>query len=65
MNRFWVVGGLYRDTRFNDFANGHNEERYGPFPTWEAAQKEWQRVSWAQVDVCNARYRIVEEAMAQ
>jgi hypothetical protein len=64
MSRFWVVGGLYRDTRFNELAHGHQEERYGPFSRWEDAQREWQRVSWANVDVCNARYRIVEEAMA-
>lgn len=63
MRRFWVVGGHYRNTRFNEFAEGRNEERYGPFERYEDAQAEWQRLSWAEVDNCHVRYRIVEEAM--
>lgn len=64
MRRFWVIGGHYRDTRFRDLAEGHSEERHGPFERYEDAQAEWQRLSWADVDICNVRYRIVEEAMA-
>lgn len=65
MNRFWVVGGRYRDTRFSTLAEGAREERYGPFPRYEDAKTEWQNRSWSQVDDCLVRYRIVEEAMAQ
>lgn len=64
MHRFWVVGGQYRDTRFAEFAPGRAEERYGPFASYVEAQKVWQRLSWAQVDDCHVRYRIVEETVA-
>ena len=61
MSAFWVVGGEYRNTRFDEFAEGQKEERYGPFPSYDAARREWQQRSWAQVDNCNVRYRILED----
>jgi hypothetical protein len=64
MHRFWVVGGLYRDTRLREFAAGRREERYGPFRDRAAARTAWGRLSWAQVDDCHVRYRIVEDAGA-
>lgn len=65
MAGFWVVGGEYRDTRFKEFAEGRKEERLGPFDTYADAEREWKRVSWAAVDNCHVRYRIVEEAQAE
>lgn len=61
MAAFWVVGGEYRDTRFEEFAEGREEERYGPFATYDDAEREWKRLSWAAVDNCQVRYRIVED----
>jgi hypothetical protein len=61
MPAFWVVGGKYRNTRFEEFAEGCEEERYGPFETYADAEREWKRVSWAAVDFCQVRYRIVED----
>jgi hypothetical protein len=61
MSAFWVVGGEYRNTRFDAFAEGRKEERYGPFPSYDAARRDWQQRSWAMVDNCNVRYRILED----
>ena len=65
MSAFWVVGGRYRDTRFDRFAEGRGEERHGPFATYADAQREWQKLSWRFVDDCNVRYRIVEQSMVE
>jgi hypothetical protein len=62
--QYWVVGGKYESTAFNTFAPGAQEERYGPFETFDDAQREWQRHAWQTVDNCLFRYRIVEEAGA-
>lgn len=62
MKRYWVVGGEYTDTHFREIAGGGSEARYGPFATAAAAEAEWSRRSWAMVDNCNIRFRIVEEA---
>ena len=60
-NTYWVVGGFYKDTRFEEFADGHGPERYGPFKTYEQAEQEWHRLSWLQVDNCHVFYRIIDE----
>jgi hypothetical protein len=62
VKRYWVVGGEYTDTHFREIAGGGSEARYGPFATEAAAEAEWSRRSWAMVDNCNIRFRIVEEA---
>jgi hypothetical protein len=61
MSQFWVVGGIYADTRFEKMAGGGAEERIGPFPTYEAAKAEWQHRAWSSVDDAHARYRIEED----
>jgi hypothetical protein len=59
--RFWVIGGNYADTGFRNLVAGAQEERYGPFATYNAAHADWQTRSWATVDSATQRYRIVEE----
>ena len=61
MGVFWIIGGRYASTKFDRFAPGASEERHGPFKTYAAAEKEWQRLSWRNVDDCHYRYRIVEK----
>ncbi len=61
MRRFWVVGGLYADTRFERMADGEPEPRIGPFASHDLAKAEWQRQAWATVDDAHARFRIEEE----
>lgn len=61
MTRYWVVGGRYTSTTFERIADGGREEHIGPFDTYDEALKEWGRRSWASVDDCHARYRIVAD----
>ncbi|MGH6961306.1 MAG: DUF4170 domain-containing protein [Dongiaceae bacterium] len=65
MARFWVVGGLYADTRFERMADGGPEPRIGPFATHDLAKAEWQRQAWSTVDDAHARFRIEEEDASQ
>lgn len=58
---YWVVGGRYASTRFDRFAEGASEERYGPFETRQAAEAAWQTHAWKTVDDCLYRFRIVED----
>jgi len=55
---YWVVGGVYADTGFDELAPGHEEERLGPFDSYAAALDAWKGRAWATVDDAHARYRI-------
>jgi hypothetical protein len=61
MKRYWVIGGIYTDTNFNQILDGGKEERIGPFPDYDAAKTAWQKRAWETVDHANARFRIEEE----
>ena len=61
MAKFWVVGGVYADTKFERMADSGPEPRIGPFATHAGAKAEWQRRAWSTVDDAHARYRIEEE----
>ena len=56
---YWVVGGIYKDTSFTELEIGNDLERYGPYNTFDEAKKEWDRISWKNVDSCNTRYVIL------
>ncbi|RMD61533.1 MAG: DUF4170 domain-containing protein [Alphaproteobacteria bacterium] len=57
MGIFWVVGGEYKDTAFNELV--HDTETWiGPFQDYESARQEWLKHAWQSVDNCNVRYRI-------
>ncbi len=57
MGQFWVIGGAYTDTRFDQLL-GPSEEWFGPFSDYEAAKTEWAKRAWNTVDDCHTRYRI-------
>lgn len=57
MSLFWVVGGEYTDTHFQETV-GSNEHWFGPFHDYEAAKEEWAKHAWQSVDQCKTRYRI-------
>jgi len=59
---YWVVGGEYVDTGFHAIAGGGAETWIGPFTRLKDAEAEWSKRSWAAVDNCNVRFRIVEAA---
>jgi hypothetical protein len=58
MAEFWVVGGEHTDTTFAKVAK---LETFGPFPTYEAARREWQGRTMQTIDNALMRYRIVDE----
>ena len=47
---YFVVGGLYKNTSFNEFVDDSKKERYGPFESYEDAKKYWEKISWENVD---------------
>jgi hypothetical protein len=65
MKRYWVVGGEYETTRFEDIVRGKQEERYGPFDDLRKAREKWQALAQATVDNAHIRYRIELEGSAE
>jgi hypothetical protein len=61
MTRYWVIGGEYRDLRFDKLAPGAQEERHGPFATYQKAYEVWQERARATIDDALIRVRIVDE----
>lgn len=59
-SQWFVVGGDYTDTSFSQVVGGTEEERLGPFSSYDQARTAWQQRAWATVDSCTKRYRIVE-----
>ena len=58
---YWVVGGTYKDTSFKELEKNNELERYGPYNTYDEAKKEWDKISWENVDSCNTRYVILPQ----
>ena len=56
---YWVVGGHYKNTKFDTFRDGYEIEKYGPFNTYKLAKEDWDARSWANVDDCYVRYTVV------
>lgn len=56
---YYVIGGEYTGTDFEEFKDGKGEE-YGPYKTYEEAKEIWRKHSWLNVDTCNYRFRIKE-----
>ena len=56
--QYWVVGGVYADTKFTTFAEGEQERRFGPYESEDEAREVWAGLSMAAVDDCHARYHI-------
>ena len=61
-HRYWVLGGEYRDCRFDEVVPG-TEEISGPFPDLSRAQTEWTRLSFRDHLGATTRYVIAQEAM--
>lgn len=57
---FYVRGGIFQDTRFENVCEG-TEECYGPFETYQEAKEEWKRRTFTQrLDICTHRMKIEE-----
>jgi hypothetical protein len=61
MTRYWVVGGEYQDTRFDQPRAGTALRRFGPYDRHEDAKAKWQELAWGTVDNAHERYRIEAE----
>ena len=61
MQRYWVVGGEYRSTDFEEIAEGKEEERYGPYASLKEARQIWAALAQKTVDNALVRYRIERE----
>jgi hypothetical protein len=59
--RYWVIGGEYRDCQFDEVVPG-TEEISGPFPDAIRARTEWQRLTFRDHRPATARYVITQEA---
>ncbi len=58
---YFVVGGEYRDATFTEMAPGAQQERLGPFASYDEAHKIWAARAWATVDNALMRFRIVRD----
>lgn len=65
MKQFWVVGGKFVSTAFEDYAEDGGPERFGPYDTYDDARKAWFGHSMARIDECLVRYRIVDQDGAE
>ena len=59
--RYWVIGGEYRDCLFDEVVPG-TEEILGPFPDQVRARTEWQRLTFRDRLAATTRYVITHEA---
>ena len=59
--RFWVLGGEYRNCRFDEVVPG-TEEISGPFPDMVRARTEWTRLTFRDHLSATTRFTIAIEA---
>jgi hypothetical protein len=62
--RYWVLGGEYRDCRFDEVVPG-TEEISGPFTDMARARTEWTRLTFRDRLAATHRYVIAQEALAR
>jgi hypothetical protein len=58
--RYWVIGGEYRDCEFDEVVPG-TEEISGPFNDEVKARMEWQRLTFRDHRGATERYTICVE----
>ena len=59
MPRFWVAGGEYADSSFQALAG--EEQRLGPFESYEAAREAWRARAVETIDNALVRFRVERE----
>ena len=59
--RYWVIGGEYRDCKFDEVVPG-TEEISGPFLDALRARTEWQRLTFRDHKLATHRSVITQEA---
>ena len=58
--RYWVVGGIYRDTAFEEMTPD-SRSVMGPYRTRTEAESAWRAAADASRSECMARFSIAEE----
>ncbi len=58
--RYWVIGGKFRDTGFTEMVAG-TERVLGPYPNRELALRVWRNLATETRSVCTARFTVVRE----
>jgi hypothetical protein len=59
---YWVKGGIFETTEFENVCDG-TEECYGPFETLEEAEEAWKRATFtSKLDICTHRLKIERDA---
>ncbi len=58
--QFWVIGGEYVDTSFEQLANG-GAQALGPYPSYDAALEAWRAVAVETRPVAHMRFTIVSD----
>ena len=59
-SKFWVVGGTYTDTSFDELVSG-SERVMGPYPDRDAALVAWRRVAEETRSNFYTRFTVAEE----
>jgi hypothetical protein len=59
--QFWVIGGEYADTSFEQLAVDGGATALGPYPSYDAALDAWRSVAVATRPVAHMRYTIVSD----
>ena len=55
---FYVVGGIYKNTKFRKLAPGEDLQVFGPYDTHAKADDVWRDKSFAMVDNAMARFTV-------
>ncbi len=59
--QFWVIGGEYNCVEFQEVISGTTRV-FGPFPSYEEANRVWRERSLATRSSATTRYSIVSNA---
>jgi len=57
---FHVKGGIYTDMSFTKLEPGEKPVDLGPFRTYDEAHIAWRDIASRTIDICTAKYWIVE-----
>ena len=60
--RYWVVGGIYRNTAFEELMP-ESRSVSGPYRTRDEAESAWRAAADASRSDCMARFTIAEEVV--
>jgi hypothetical protein len=58
--QYWVIGGEYADTRFEQLVNG-GARALGPFASYDVALMAWREIAIATRSLAHTRYTIAAD----